>query len=265
MKTGITLLLAAALIAGCTQAPLTAREERIYAAVAECNERTGARAEVLQILPSGHFSWRTSAPSGLDSVRVRQCLRDYHGFRFGGDPGYRAPTSADPASTPAPSAKAPPERPSAPKAASATVPKPSAPPTPSTSTPAVSTVPVQVVERMVLVSVTLGGRHGATLLLDTGAQYTVVTPALAQRLGVAPPTGAPRRSISLIGGQKIEMPFVRLPAIQIGAVTVSDVEAGVHAVAPEAPMVDGLLGADVLSRFRITVDHEARQLRLESR
>jgi hypothetical protein len=37
----------------------------------------------------------------------------------------------------------------------------------------------------------------------------------------------------------------------------------VHTVAPEAPLIDGLLGGDILERFTMTVDRAARQLRLE--
>jgi hypothetical protein len=124
-------------------------------------------------------------------------------------------------------------------------------------------IPIQVVENVVLVPATLNGTHGATLLLDTGAQYTIVTPALAARLSLTAPPNALTRSVSVVGGQKISVPFVRLPVLAIGSTTIINLEVGIYAVAPDSPIVDGLLGADVLSQYRVIVDHSMRQLRLE--
>jgi hypothetical protein len=51
--------------------------------------------------------------------------------------------------------------------------------------------------------------------------------------------------------------------IELGSGRLEDVEVGIHAVAPEMPLIDGLLGGDILGRFTMTVDRVARQLRLE--
>ena len=37
-------------------------------------------------------------------------------------------------------------------------------------------LPIQIIENIILVPLTLNRRHGATFLLDTGAQFTVLTP-----------------------------------------------------------------------------------------
>jgi predicted aspartyl protease len=124
-------------------------------------------------------------------------------------------------------------------------------------------VPIQIVENIILVPVTLNRTQGATFLLDTGAQYTVLTPELADRLGIVVDTDAPTKTLTLVGGQKITVPFVRLPLIEVGASRIEDTEVGIHALMPEAPIVDGLLGSDILGRFTMTVDRAARQLRLE--
>lgn len=129
--------------------------------------------------------------------------------------------------------------------------------------PTAVVVPIQIIEDAVLVPVTLNRAQGATFLLDTGAQYTVVTPALAGRLGLTVPADAPTKSLTVIGGQKITVPFVRLLLIELGSSRVENVDVGVHTVVPDAPMIDGLLGGDVLGRFTMTVDRAARQLRLE--
>jgi len=124
-------------------------------------------------------------------------------------------------------------------------------------------VPIQIVDNIVLVPLTLARGQGATFLLDTGAQFTIVTPELADRIGLVVPADAPTRTVVVVGGAKITIPFVRLPVIELGSGQLEDVEVGVHAVAPQAPLIDGLLGADILGRFTMTVDRAARQLRLE--
>lgn len=124
-------------------------------------------------------------------------------------------------------------------------------------------VPIQIIENVILVPVTVNRSHGATFLLDTGAQYTVLTPELAGRLGLVIPPDAPTKSLAVFGGQRITVPFVRLPLVELGTGRIENIEVGVHAVAPDSPVVDGVLGNDVLGRFTMTVDRAARQLRLE--
>lgn len=180
---------------------------------------------------------------------------------------------ADPASSlvqtakapagPAKTTTAPPGKPSSPTSPAVIGAPTEKPLAPTLGRMTVSTVPIQVVENVVLVPATLNRSHGATLLLDTGASHTVLTPALAARLNLTAPPGGPKRSVTVFGGQKVEIPFIRLPALEIGDVTLVDIEVGVHAVAPDSPIIDGILGGDVLSRYRVTVDHATRQLRLE--
>jgi hypothetical protein len=131
--------------------------------------------------------------------------------------------------------------------------------------PSGTVVPIQVINDLILVPATLNRTHGATLLVDTGATRSLLTPAVAKRLGISPPADAPRRTIHLIGGQKIDVPFVNLSALQVGDAVGENLEVGIHLVHPGAPIVDGLLGSDFLGRFKMTVDRTARQLRLEPR
>lgn len=142
------------------------------------------------------------------------------------------------------------------------LPQPAASPAHTTRSGLVS-IPIQVVDNIVLVPLTLNRRQGATLLLDTGAQFTVLTPALAARIGLDVPADAPTRTLLVVGGQRITIPFVRIAVIELGSGLLEDVEVGIHVVAPEMPLIDGLLGGDILGRFTMTVDRVARQLRLE--
>jgi hypothetical protein len=126
-------------------------------------------------------------------------------------------------------------------------------------------VPVQTVNNVILVSVTLNRTHGATLLIDTGATGTLLTPGVAKRLGISPPADGRRRTILLLGGQQETVPVVQLSSLHIGDATVTDLEVGIYPIAPSVPIIDGILGNDFLGRFEMTIDHATRQLRLEPR
>ncbi len=126
-------------------------------------------------------------------------------------------------------------------------------------------VPIQIVNNLILVPATLNHTQNATLLVDTGATRSLLTPTMARRLDISPPADAPRQSAYLVGGQKIDVPFANLSALQVGDAIVEDLQVGIHLVNPGALIVDGLLGGDFLGRFKMTVDRSARQLQLEPR
>ncbi len=124
-------------------------------------------------------------------------------------------------------------------------------------------VPIQIVNNLILVPATLNHTQNATLLVDTGATRSLLTPAMAMRLGISPPADAPRQTADLVGGQKIDVPFANLSALQVGDAVVENRQVGIQLVSPGVLVVDGLLGGDFLGRFKMTVDRSARQLQLE--
>ncbi len=132
---------------------------------------------------------------------------------------------------------------------------------PSTGT----VVPIQLVNNLILVPATLNRTESATLLLDTGATQSLLTPAMATRLGLTLPSDAPRHRIHLLGGQTLEVPFATLGALQVGEAVVENLAVGIHPIQSGPLLVDGLLGGDFLGRFRMTVDRTAKQLQLEPR
>jgi hypothetical protein len=125
-------------------------------------------------------------------------------------------------------------------------------------------VPVLLADKYVLVPVVLNRSEGGTFLLDTGS-VTILTPEAARRAGVAAADNAPTRAVYILGGQRVDVPFVRLRSLEIGGALLEDVEVGVYAVAPQSPIIDGLLGTSLLDRFTVSVDSAAKQLRLEPR
>jgi predicted aspartyl protease len=124
-------------------------------------------------------------------------------------------------------------------------------------------VRIRVVQNITLVEVTLNRVHLATLIVDTGAQSTIVSPSLVKRLGVDIPNDAPRREVSVVGGDKLDMPFVKLAVLRVGDAKIEEMEVGVFEVTPSARGIHGLLGADFLHRFRLTIDPSEGVMQLE--
>ncbi|HSX80943.1 MAG TPA: retropepsin-like aspartic protease [Candidatus Saccharimonadia bacterium] len=77
-------------------------------------------------------------------------------------------------------------------------------------------VPFQTVGNHVLVSALLNQKEHATLLVDTGASHTFLTPDAAKRLGASPAADAPKHTTTVVGGRQVEFPLVLLSNIAVG-------------------------------------------------
>jgi aspartyl protease/uncharacterized protein DUF4124 len=88
------------------------------------------------------------------------------------------------------------------------------------------------------------------LLLDTGADRTLISPAAMARAGFAVTDGTPVH-IRGVAGDAVA-PLVSVPRLDVAGARVGPVAVVVHAL-PGAS-VDGLLGRDVLDAFTLTVD-----------
>jgi hypothetical protein len=126
-----------------------------------------------------------------------------------------------------------------------------------------ATVQIHTTRGSTFVSVSVNDSPLGTLfLVDTGAAHTVLSPTLARRLGLDVPDDAPRRALTIFGGQKLSVPFVRVRRIAVGQASVPDLLVGVHDVLPTARVVDGVLGNDFLQRFRVTLDTTRKLMHL---
>lgn len=140
----------------------------------------------------------------------------------------------------------------------------STPVPPKVSLMVASLVPIQVIENITLVSVTVNrSPQVAVFVVDTGAGSTIITPLLAARLGLSVPVNAVRRQLRVIGGQVITVPFIQLAALQVGEAMVEGLEVGVYDIMPDARAIDGLLGGDFLHRFKVTLDRRTSRMVLE--
>ncbi|MBA3331390.1 MAG: clan AA aspartic protease [Actinobacteria bacterium] len=108
---------------------------------------------------------------------------------------------------------------------------------------------------MITVPATLNDSDDLALIADTGAERTVISRAVAIRLGLD--LLRPLRLQPLVGvGRSPPVPVVRLDRVRVGASTVSGVEASVFDL-PRFFRADGLLGLNFLRRFRVTFAFDA--------
>ena len=135
---------------------------------------------------------------------------------------------------------------------------------PKVSLTAASIVPLQSLANLTLVSVTVNrSDQAAVFMVDTGASKTIISPLLARRLGLTVPRDAVHHDLRIVGGTVVTVPFIRVSSLQVGEAMIEEMEVGVYDFAPEARIIDGLLGGDFLTRFKITFDHAAGRMILE--
>ena len=95
-------------------------------------------------------------------------------------------------------------------------------------------------------------------LVDTGAARTMLTPAAVAEIGLD--IRIPVRQEQIASLHQVALaPVVRLHSLQVGAYRLTDIEAVVLSL-PTALRVDGLLGVDVLGRFRPTFEFDQATL-----
>jgi Aspartyl protease/Domain of unknown function (DUF4124) len=100
-----------------------------------------------------------------------------------------------------------------------------------------------------------------TLMVDTGADRTVISPAALGRAGLATDGGRPVHIMGVTGGataREVVVQRLDLAGVQVGPLAIIAHDVGVGGV-------DGLLGRDVLDRFTLTVDSASGQAILAPR
>jgi len=102
----------------------------------------------------------------------------------------------------------------------------------------------------IFVTATISGTGPLTLILDTGADRTMVAPQALWRLGIST-ANAPRAEIRGVTGA------VQGDVVQVASLEVGDAKVGpLRIIAHDADLkkADGLLGRDFLEHFTVTID-----------
>lgn len=119
--------------------------------------------------------------------------------------------------------------------------------TPKTASPQVFKSPIKRRMRQTpVIDVTFNGRQTFEMVLDTGASGTVITQAMAQRLGVAPSGEVTANTASAKG---IKLRTGQIQSIAVGGAVVKDVQVAIGS--PELEI--GLLGQDFYSNYDVLI------------
>jgi len=110
----------------------------------------------------------------------------------------------------------------------------------------------------IFVSAHIGGAGPVTLILDTGADRTMVSPEALGRLGIAT-ADAPIAQIRGVTGTG-QGSVVQVASIEVGQAKVGPL--GIIAHDADLKKADGLLGRDFLEHFTVTIDSREQQVTL---
>jgi predicted aspartyl protease len=111
----------------------------------------------------------------------------------------------------------------------------------------------------IIVDVKINGSLTAKLLLDTGADRTMISPRTLQAAGVAisRPVGTGRIT-GATGTDSID--FVMVDSLEVGEARVGKMPVGSYELAADSG--EGLLGRDFLDQFKVTMDAAAGEVHL---
>ena len=112
----------------------------------------------------------------------------------------------------------------------------------------------------ILVSARINGAGPVALILDTGAERTLVAPAALARLGITPPGTRDATIQGVTGATRADV--VSIQSLEVGSARAGPLAIIAHDA--ELAGADGLLGQDFLSLFSLTIDAAARLVTLQA-
>jgi hypothetical protein len=102
----------------------------------------------------------------------------------------------------------------------------------------------------IMVNATVNGSASAQLLLDTGADRTMINPRVLAAAGVSLTRTVGSATVSGVGGSQ-EMQFVTINSLDVAGATVGRLNVAAHGIDGAG---DGLLGRDFLDQFSVNID-----------
>ena len=115
-----------------------------------------------------------------------------------------------------------------------------------------------------LVKVQLNGTTETTLLIDTGATLTSLTPRALGRAGLSFPVDATGRAVVNTANGQVEARIFRLEELSISGISVQNLEV-LALEMDNMNDIDGLLGMNYLQHFEFMIDQNRDKLYLKSR
>jgi clan AA aspartic protease (TIGR02281 family) len=128
---------------------------------------------------------------------------------------------------------------------------------------ATNTLQFTLSSNLIIVDSTINGA-GAKMILDTGAGATIVSKKAAERFGLEiAGTSCP----GMGAGGDVQMDTVEIDSLVVGSVSHRNVKSMTMDLSSICGKleeeVDGIIGYDILSSTRLTIDYPARQLVLQ--
>ncbi|HEX3347340.1 MAG TPA: retropepsin-like aspartic protease [Acetobacteraceae bacterium] len=123
-------------------------------------------------------------------------------------------------------------------------------------------LPLRNVDNFLFAPVSIGGET-VLLVVDTGAETTLLTPEMVARIGLV--RDANRRSVLLGVAGAVTSENVVARDLRVGTIDLGDTSLGVGAIAPIPALgvpLGGLLGTDILGRYDVEIDAPARRMTL---
>lgn len=114
---------------------------------------------------------------------------------------------------------------------------------------------------LIVNNIILNNQIKGNFVLDTGATFTIISTALANKLGIST-NGALRINIMTANGG-IRVPLVRLDSLEVNGLIAKDIPVIVYDFIPETNKISGLLGLSFLQKFKVTIDRTHNKLTLE--
>lgn len=121
-------------------------------------------------------------------------------------------------------------------------------------------IPFQLVANEILIKAKVNGERELTFLIDTGATQSILDSEVAKSLGIR---DSGDFNITT-GSGAMKMQFMTLDSVRLGDLTVNNISVAVAPLKNFAANLrikpSGLIGANLLKRFQLTIDYPERKL-----